>query len=259
MKNIQKALAVGILAISSSYAMAAPTFSFTEVAGFEIGDVDIASYGAALPAGTPANTTPEGGTVSASMNWYDTSTTKSTLTLTSFGGALPSGDEVWTTITRLTHANNPITSNPLHGWGEPQDILGRLIIDDEGGELLDDENVIQITLEETLNQAPCSIPNPTGSAVPCDDFFTFTAIGLASLDFTASDGSLWTANFRLANFVNSAQTLDGIYTAEGLVSSLDVQIELVERVVEVPEPATLGIFGLGLLGLGIAKRRKQKA
>jgi hypothetical protein len=70
---------------------------------------------------------------------------------------------------------------------------------------------------------------------------------------------LWTAKFQLENFVNSAAGPGGIYTSEEAISSLDVQMSLVQRVSEVPEPATLGLFGLGLLGLGIAKRRKQNA
>ena len=124
---------------------------------------------------------------------------------------------------------------------------------------MNDEDPITIDLTETLNQAPCAIANPTGSLIPCDDFFSFTSLGLACIDFTATDGSLWTASFRLENFVNSAQTEDGIYTSEEAVSSLDVQMSLTQRVSEVPEPATLGLFGLGLLGLGIAKRRKLNA
>jgi hypothetical protein len=254
-RPLHKALAVGFLAISSSYAVAVPTFTFSESAGFDGDDVAIASYtgllsGAVSPAG-------DGSPLYSSMNWYDTSPTKSTLTLTNpvAGGGLDVG--VWTTITTLIHANNPITSNPLHGWGEAQDIYGRLIISDEGGVALDDEDAITITLEETLNE-DCEAPNPLGST--CDDYFTFTAVGLSDLDFTATDGSLWTVSFRLENFVNSFfDGINTVYTAEGETSSLDVQMMLTARggPSEVPEPATLSIFGLGLLGLGLAKRRKQ--
>ena len=254
-KTLNKAMAVGILAISSSFAMAIPTFSFTESAGFEFDDVPIASYenqinGVTSPAQDVYDT----------MTWYDNpnSTLRSSLLLTSFTGAV--AIDTWTTISRLTHFNNPIPSNPLHGWDAPQDIFGRLRILDGVSVRVDDTDPIQITLEETLNQAPCVIANPTGSPVPCDDRFTFTAIGLAPLDFTALDGSLWTASFTLANFVNSAfNGIDTVYTAESQVSSLDVQMMLTERPSSVPEPATLGILGLGLLGLGLAKRRKQNA
>lgn len=255
---LQKALVAGAIAASSSYAMAVPVFTFSETAGFQLDDVAIASY-TGLVSG-PLAPDAEGIPLYSSMNWYDTSVTKSTLTLThpAPGGALDIG--VWTTITTLTHANRPITSNPLHGWGTTQDIFGRLIISDEGGVALDNTDAISLTLEETLNTAPCAIPNPTGSTTPCDDYFTFTAIGLADLLFTANDGSLWTASFRLANFVNAFY--DGaatVYTSEGKISSLDVQVILTSRGSPVPEPATLGMFGLGLLGLGIAKRRKQNA
>ena len=238
--------------------MAVPVFTFSESAGFELDDVAIASY-TGLVSGSLA---PEGTTLYSSMNWYDPSPTKSTLTLTNpaAGGILNVGQ--WTTITTLTHDNRPITSNPLHGWGTAQDIFGRLIISDEGGVALDNTDPISVTLEETLNTGPCAIANPTNSTSGCDDFFTFTAIGLANLDFTASDGSLWTVSFRLENFVNSFyDDINTVYTAEGEVSSLDVQMLLTSRDVpaEVPEPATLGILGLGLLAFGIAKRNKQNA
>jgi hypothetical protein len=256
-RPLQKALAAGIVAVSSSWAMAVPTFTFSESAGFELDDVAIASY-----TGLVSGPLAPAGTLYSSMNWYDPSPTKSTLTLTNptAGGVLNIGE--WTTITTLTHANRPITPNALHGWGTAQDILGRLIISDEGGIALDNTDAITVTLDETLNSGACAIANPSGSTSGCDDFFTFTALGLADLDFTASDGSLWTASFQLENFVNAFfANGNTIYTAENSVSSLDVQMKLTSRETpsEVPEPATLGIFGLGLLGLGIAKRRKQNA
>jgi hypothetical protein len=257
-RSLQKALVTGVIAAASSYVVALPTFTFSETAGFQLDDVAIASY-TGLVSG-PLAPVAEGIPLYNSMNWYDTSPTKSTLTVANpaAGGALGVG--IWTTITTLTHSNKPITSNPLHGWGTAQDIFGRLIISDGGGVLVDDTDAISLTLEETLNSGPCAIPNPTGSTTPCDDFFTFTALGLANLNFAANDGSLWTASFRLENFVNAFfNGVDTVYTAEGKVSSLDVQIMLTARPSEVPEPATLGILGLGLFGLGIAKRRKQNA
>lgn len=254
--TLQKTLAAGIMGISCSCAMALPVFTFSESAGFQGDDVAIASY-TGLLAGPLAPTA--GGTpVYSSLNWYDPSPIKSVLTL--MNPAAGSGVDVgvWTTITTLTHNNNPIRSNPLQGWGEEQDIFGRLIISDEGGVVLDDEDTITLTLTETRNVGPCAIPNPTGSTAPCDDFFTFTAVGLADLLFTASDGTEWTVSFQLANFVNSFfDGINTVYTAENATSSLDVQMMLTQRTpAEVPEPGTLGILGLGLLGLGMAKRRK---
>jgi hypothetical protein len=64
------------------------------------------------------------------------------------------------------------------------------------------------------------------------------------------------ATFRFANLVNAVQIGSTIYTGEARSSRLDVQVMLTS-VATVPEPATLGIMGLGLLGIGFASKRKQ--
>jgi hypothetical protein len=215
MKTFQKALAIGVLAVTSGFASAAPIFSFTEFGGFTDVNVPEAEY----------------------LNPV----------------AILAAD-TWTTISTLTHNNNMIEN--YTSWSG-QDIWGRLILTDSDGgaaEVLDSDEAITIGLNETINTKPCSSPTPNGTT--CDDFFTFTAAGLLPIFFTANDGSEWMAEFQFENFVNSA-LLDGkIFTGENETSSLDVQVR-VTQVSSVPEPATLGMFGLGLLGLGLAKRRKQ--
>lgn len=264
---IQKALAVGIFTVASSFAAAA-SFTFTEVAGFTdtgVGSVNVAYYQNPLDANPDAPSA----TVSGDMYWYnDASTPDSRLRLVN-----PVADsvllaETWTTISTLYHLNNTIS--PLEpvspqGW-IGQEILGRLIIKDAGVQNavvgLNDVDPITIDLRETSNTVPlanCEGGAPLGSR--CDDYFSFTSIGLDPLFFQDLDGNTWKASFRLENFVNSgfgtlAGFQDKIFTREGVESSLDVQI-FVEQIAEVPEPATLGILGLGLLGIGLAKRRKQ--
>ncbi len=257
-KTLQKALALGIITISSSYAIqatAAPVFSFTEYAGFEGGMVPVADY--SNPISGDASVVPAVDPLYTTMSWNTGTTPQSSLIVDAVEG--PTGIEAdeWVTISTLTH-NNVVIPDAAD-WG-PQNIWGRLVItDSDGGPTVveDDDSVIAIALTETPNDGSCGF-NPVGTN--CDDFFGFTAVGLADLFFTANDGSEWMASFRFANFENSFfdEATSTIYTGEAQTSSLDVQVMLTS-VSSVPEPATLGIFGLGLLGLGLAKRRKQNA
>ena len=253
LKTLRTALAVGLLAITTGYATqasAAPTsFTFTEYGGFSV-DVTpaIVVYsdpvlGAIppLPAVTP---------IFSTMSWITGSLPQSSLVLSTVTGpaALPSA--VWTTISTLTH-NNIVIPNATSWSG--QRIQGRFIVTDTAGAptvRLDSDEAITIDFVETPNVLTCPLPNPQGST--CDDFFTFTAVGLNSLFFTANDGTNWTADFRLGNMFNATQIGSTVYTAEAVSSSLDVQV----LISQVPEPATLALLGLGLLGLGLTKRRQ---
>jgi hypothetical protein len=258
-KTLQKALAVGVIAISSSYAIqatAAPIFSFTEYAGFEGGMVAVADYSDPISGG--ADVVPAETPLYTTMSWISGLSPQSSLIVDAVEGPTNIAADTWMTISTLTHNNVVIPG--VTDWG-PQNIWGRFIItDSDGGPTVveDDDSAIAISLTETENTSPCAFPTPNDSV--CDDFFAFTAVGLADLLFTANDGSEWVASFRFANFENSFfdEATSTIYTAEGETSSLDVQVMLTS-VSSVPEPATLGILGLGLLGIGMAKRRKQNA
>lgn len=168
----------------------------------------------------------------------------------------------WQSISTLYHQNRSILVNADTLLSA---VVNSVLVFDHipEGDIHSDTNSVGITFNETFNQlnqqGVCPDGWPNGSV--CDDLFHFGLTTFAPIHFGLA-GHKYQVEFQLANFVNSATDFPGcpggtctVWTAENVTSSLDVQA----RIREVPEPAMLGLLGLGLLGLGFVKRRKLDA
>lgn len=212
------------------------------------------------------------------------------------GGEWNEGD--WWVIDTLTQTNNELFTidggpvNPL--W--ILDALANLRIFSDAARtdqlFIDKDSGTRISFNETQNTATaagCPAPNPNGTL--CDDIFTILAAELDPVSFNYL-GYKYTLDFALLPGVSTDGTnpillfddlgdpiVDGdgnqlaetsivipdgnginVYTPEILpgTSSIHVLMNWSAAKIEVPEPGILGLFGVGMLGLGMSARRRRK-
>ena len=171
----------------------------------------------------------------------------SLLSLTTISG-ITAGDPA-VKINKLTHTNVVI---PV-AFTYSIDIVNTVQVTDENGVaiVLTDTNAVKIDFTETLNEEPCLDPALVGSV--CPDFFDFNADGLASIKFFDSLGNKFLLIFGLEEGDGTAVVGNRVYTREGGVS----QLHVTAQIIQVPEPMTLALIGLGLLGIGFTTRQRK--
>ncbi|HEY4546002.1 MAG TPA: THxN family PEP-CTERM protein [Pedomonas sp.] len=120
----------------------------------------------------------------------------------------------------------------------------------------------QIEFQETTNEVPAgTCPGDFDTSVtPCPDWFN---ISLVNASFEAQIGfeiytfslvfDLENSTTLRADFLGDSAT---VWTGENTLSHLATRVVVTSRV---PEPGAIALLGAGLLGVGVATRRRRKA
>lgn len=168
----------------------------------------------------------------------------------------------------ITHYNNVVSSS--YGTLTTATIIADVKLwapghEDGDDPLVSEQNIFQIYFVETPNTSGTCVP---GSTSVCDDVFVLT-MGTLNKSFEYGGFVYYVSMFEETNALDSLNNIActragsgtpciGFMTPESQATPARFAFTITSKpvVVQVPEPGMMALFGLGLLGIGAARRRK---
>ena len=269
MKNLTKSLIAAAVLATSAVSHAAPVTSWNvAVTGIwtdyapDVSGIAISGGGTLLSWGTPSVITPGLGKSSLKIT-----NPNPTSVDTYFGGGEPPAEFIAPSV-KLTHNNQPIT-RPFLTQAEVT-VGVTLTPESPAAAGFPLPNIAyNISFKETPNNVPLSQCAVVGSPTPCNDIFVLIGGFLnESFDyngftyfvnaFPTMGGSLGTLAPTVCLAAGEEPGCIGFTTPERQSTDLAFGLTISSERLEVPEPGSLALLGLGLAGLAAVTRRKQK-
>ncbi len=178
-------------------------------------------------------------------------------------------DNVAKPANTYTHRNQPLSADYATLTSATIKSTLKIRPTGSGADYTSTDTTYTIRFNETTNTAPCLAPSPVGN--PCNDIWVLD--GSLNAEFIL-DGNKYYFSFyaepALTNLnelnpgicasVGIAGACNGFTTIEGQNNTVNFVMRLTSEpiVIDVPEPASIALFGAGLLGLVGVRRRQTK-